>query len=254
LDVVQYRVTVTTPNVRGSGTSAGVFLQIFGDKGKTELHVLDSGKTNFQRGSTDLFGLEDVDVGDVKKILIGHDNKGFGPGWFLGRIFLKNLTRDVQWRFNGNRWLATDEGDKKTSVELAPSNDAGADIITYEIIVTTGTKRGAGTDADVKISLIGANGQSGDFLLDNDKDNFERGKVDHFLIDNLDVGDLQAIRIGHNDKGIGAGWFLLKVEVKDQATGKSWGFPCNMWLDKSEGDGLIVRTLKVGPVDNLKEK
>lgn len=35
----------------------------------------------------------------------------------------------------------------------------------------------------------------------------------------LDVGELTSIRIGHNDKGIGAGWFLLKVLVRNQATG-----------------------------------
>lgn len=52
-----------------------MFIQIFGDKGKTEKHQLDSGKNNFHKGSTDLFGIEDVDVGDVKKISIGHDNK-----------------------------------------------------------------------------------------------------------------------------------------------------------------------------------
>lgn len=51
--------------------------------------------------------------------------------------------------------------------------------------MTTGSKRGAGTDADVKISLIGTKGQSGDFLLDNEKDNFERGKVDHFIIESI---------------------------------------------------------------------
>lgn len=45
----------------------------------------------------------------------------------MGRVFLRNLTRDVQWRFNANRWLATDEGDKKIEVELAPSKDEGAD-------------------------------------------------------------------------------------------------------------------------------
>lgn len=33
------------------------------------------------------------------------------------------------------------------------------------------------------------------------------------------MGDISSVRIGHNDKGIGAGWFLMKVIVKNQATG-----------------------------------
>jgi len=193
-------------------------------------------------------------VGEIKRITIGHDNSGFGPGWFLGKAFVRNLNREQQWRFISNRWLAKDEGDGKTEVDLVPSADAGQDIVTYEIHVTTGSKRGAGTDADVRISLLGSLGITADFLLDNDKDNFEAGKVDSFLIDHLDVGEVQSIRIGHNDKGIGAGWFLLKVEIKNQANGKKWGFPCNMWLDKTEGDGLVVRNLKAGNVEGLKEK
>lgn len=46
------------------------------------------------------------------------------------------MARDVQWRFIANRWLATDELDKKTFVELKPTNDEGQDgiimIITKE--------------------------------------------------------------------------------------------------------------------------
>ncbi len=61
--------------MRGSGTSANVFLQMFGPKGKSGKIFLDSGKTNFQRGSNDVFGLEEYDVGDLQKIIIGHDNK-----------------------------------------------------------------------------------------------------------------------------------------------------------------------------------
>jgi len=253
-ELANYRITVTTPNIRGAGTSANVFVQLFGEKLKSPQTFLDSGKNNFQRGASDIFGLDCNDVGELQRITVGHDNSGFGPGWFIGKVFVKNLTRDVQWRFNANRWLAKDEADGKTSLDLKPSADAGLDIVTYEIHVTTGSKRGAGTDADVRIALFGTQGQTNDFILDNDKDNFERGKLDSFLIDHLDIGELQTIRIGHNDKGIGAGWFLLKVEVKNQATGKVWGFPCNLWLDKAEGDGAVVRTLKVGNVDGLKEK
>ena len=65
--------------MRGSGTSANVFLQLFGAKGKTNQIALDSGKNNFNRGSTDVFGLEDVDVGEIQKIIIGHDNKVHPP-------------------------------------------------------------------------------------------------------------------------------------------------------------------------------
>lgn len=42
--------------------------------------------------------------------------------------------------------------------------------------VFTGSKRNAGTDADVTMELFGSLGNSGDIKLDNQENNFERGK------------------------------------------------------------------------------
>lgn len=39
----------------------------------------------------------------------------------------------------------------------------------------TGNKRGAGTDADVNIVLYGSLGDTGEWRLDDEKNNFERG-------------------------------------------------------------------------------
>lgn len=45
----------------------------------------------------------------------------------------------------------------------------------YRITVFTGNKRGAGTDADVSIVLYGSLGDTGEWRLDDEKNNFERG-------------------------------------------------------------------------------
>lgn len=47
----------------------------------------------------------------------------------------------------------------------------------YKISVYTGDKRGAGTDADVKMVLYGSFGDSGEWKLDDKNNNFERGKL-----------------------------------------------------------------------------
>ncbi len=46
-----------------------------------------------------------------------------------------------------------------------------------------------------------------------------------------------------------AGWHLDHVEVVDNATGIEYYFPCGLWFDRSEGDGLLERTLMVAPKD-----
>ncbi len=81
----------------------------------------------------------------------------------------------------------------------------------------------------------------------------------------MDVGALTKIRIGHDNKGVGAAWFLdkviydlfvvllfyvnfiVKVVVSNEKRG-SWTITCNKWFDVSQGDKLIVRDL---PVDTV---
>lgn len=43
----------------------------------------------------------------------------------------------------------------------------------------------------------------------------------------MDLKDLEKIRIGHDGKGPGAGWFLDKVVIKDPNDPlKEFNFPC----------------------------
>ena len=54
--------------------------------------------------------------------------------------------------------------------------------IPYEVIVYTGNATGAGTDANVVLTLCGEKGKSDEFKLRNKTDNFENGKVDKFKV------------------------------------------------------------------------
>ena len=52
---------------------------------------------------------------------------------------------------------------------------------------------------------------------------------------------VQKIRIGHDGKGSGSGWFLDSVEVEDDGVADSAQlFSCFRWLDAKEDDGLTV--------------
>ena len=63
-----YQVSVKTGDVRGAGTDANVFIQLFGDKGDTgkqQLRNAENSKNKFERGKTDKFNIEAVDIGKV---------------------------------------------------------------------------------------------------------------------------------------------------------------------------------------------
>lgn len=49
-------------------------------------------------------------------------------------------------------------------------------VVRYVVSTHTGDKRGAGTDANVFVTIFGHEGDTGDRRLDNSKNNFERSR------------------------------------------------------------------------------
>jgi len=76
--LVGYKVDVFTGDRRGAGTDANVHITIYGDQGDTGKRILDGPGNLFERNEIDSFGFKLVDLGELKKIIIGHDNCGFG--------------------------------------------------------------------------------------------------------------------------------------------------------------------------------
>lgn len=116
--------------------------------------------------------------------------------------------------------------------------------VQYSIDVHTADVPGAGTDANVHVTVYGSNGDTGRRSLTKKFVNlFERGKTDNFKIEALDLGHLTRLRVEHDNKGLKAGWMLSRIDVTNIASQECVSFPCNQWLDKKKGDGKICRDL-----------
>ncbi len=110
---------------------------------------------------------------------------------------------------------------------------------------------GAGTDANVFVTLFGENGDSGELELKKSETNinkFERNRIDIFSFKNLlSLGELIKCRVRHDNTGslIGnANWHLDFIKVEDLSNGANFIFKCNKWLSLSKDDKQIVRDLK----------
>lgn len=92
--------------------------------------------------------------------------------------------------------------------------------------------------ADVTLQLYGTTGKSDEVTLTNGgRDTFDRAAIDQFELTCDDIGEPTKLRIGHNNKGWGAGWLLNGVVVTSQRhKGKTFNFPCGRWLSDSEDD------------------
>ena len=62
-------------------------------------------------------------------------------------------------------------------------------MVKYEVSIHTGDVDGAGTDANVCITIYGVNGNTGKRPLKQQARNlFERGRVDKFRLEAVDLG------------------------------------------------------------------
>lgn len=66
----------------------------------------------------DEFTVESLDLGDLKRIRIGHDNSGPSPGWFLEKVEVVDDEKNKKYEFPCHRWLAKDEDDGETYRDL----------------------------------------------------------------------------------------------------------------------------------------
>mmetsp|Transcript_22009 Transcript_22009/g.66009 ORF Transcript_22009/g.66009 Transcript_22009/m.66009 type:complete len:2411 (+) Transcript_22009:238-7470(+) len=249
LSIKKYTLRVFTGQVKHAGTDANVYAVLFGTLGDTGPRPLRKSATHrdkFEAGHEDVFTIEAVDLGSLERLQIGHDNRGLGPSWYLDRVtveIIDEIAPPVE--FPCGRWLAKseDDGQIERTLYLSSSNKTNT---TYTIRVFTGDIRHAGTDANVYIVLFGENGDSGRIALRNSlshSDKFERAMTDVFKIETAEFGCLQKIRVGHDNSGIGPGWFLDRVEIEVMSLGEAFTFNCGRWLCRTEDDNEIEREL-----------
>lgn len=148
---------------------------------------------------------------------------------------------------------------------------------TYKVSVTTGDVYGAGTDANVFLTIYGDQGDTGERKLRKSETNsnkFERGsvrtrppplpflsrknpsiktfvfsvQVDKFTIEAVDLGQVFKLRIRHDNSMMHADWYLDQVEVFDEDSEEVFLFLCERWLSRKREDRLIERVfyVKVG--------
>uniref|UniRef100_A0A673B6F1 Polycystic kidney disease 1 like 2a n=1 Tax=Sphaeramia orbicularis TaxID=375764 RepID=A0A673B6F1_9TELE len=141
----------------------------------------------------------------------------------------------------------------KVKVTVLDDNDP-LDEYRYLLSVSTGHRRGASTSSQVAIILLGSEGNSGvHHLTDPQRSVFERGAVDLFLLTTpFCLGDLQGIRLWHNNTGSHPAWFLSSVIVQDLQSEQKWHFICNSWLSIDMDDCSLDKMFPVSSEMEMK--
>ena len=77
-----YLVSVVTAQLTGAGTESQVYVDIMGDVASSGRMMLRNGNSQaFATGQTDEFSLQCRSLGNIRQLLVGHDNSGKRPAW-----------------------------------------------------------------------------------------------------------------------------------------------------------------------------
>ncbi|CAH8433675.1 unnamed protein product [Dicrocoelium dendriticum] len=92
--VICYRLCMLTGNLWNAGTNAEVSVQLWGDRGDSGIRALrnsnETGEINFIRGKTNLFHINAVYLGRLRRLSIWLSGiKGFNPTWYLEKITVR---------------------------------------------------------------------------------------------------------------------------------------------------------------------
>ncbi|MCP5062432.1 MAG: hypothetical protein GY936_08220, partial [Ignavibacteriae bacterium] len=109
-------------------------------------------------------------------------------------------------------------------------------MMKYKLTFNTGTQSGSGTDADVSVILFGTKSNSEENILNSQTigNVFEKGSSNSFVISVNDLGEIKKIKIWHNNKWIGADWFLENVLLENISNKQKLYFPVNRWIKKNQ--------------------
>ncbi|XP_069030569.1 polycystin-1-like protein 2 [Embiotoca jacksoni] len=141
----------------------------------------------------------------------------------------------------------------KVKITVLEDNDPLAEY-RYVLNISTGHRHGASTSSQVTITLLGTEGESEPHhLTDSEKPVFERGGVDMFLLTtHFSLGDLQSIRLWHDNSGEHPAWYVNKVIVQDLETGQKLHFLCNSWLAVDVAECTLDKVFPVATEMDLK--
>ncbi|KAM4017468.1 polycystin-1-like protein 2 [Anomaloglossus baeobatrachus] len=125
----------------------------------------------------------------------------------------------------------------------------------YLVTVFTGHRRGAATSSKVTLTLYGSEGESDPHHLDDpDGVVFERGGSDVFLMTTLlPLGEVQRIRLWHDNSGDKPSWYVNRVLVHDVETDQRWCFLCNSWLSVEVGDCVLDMEFSAATEEDMKQ-
>ena len=116
----KYELSITTGGWKNCGTTANISMILHGTENTSDVIKLTCDipceRILFAEGNTDNFFIrQEMPLGEIISLQIGHDISGEDPSWFISEILAVDCQRGRRWLFSCYRWLALERDDGQTT-------------------------------------------------------------------------------------------------------------------------------------------
>ncbi|CAF1366454.1 unnamed protein product [Rotaria magnacalcarata] len=245
---VMYNIEVQTGDKQVEPLDSPVYIQIFGTTTATPKLFLESKQASFTKNATSKFAVASNNVGEIQRIIIGHEGLGKVNDWYLKKIKIQMLAQQQQYSIN--KCLSSTQGDQRLFVELSQTNLRSSSPSTpsvYLVTIQTADVSQSKTTDNVEMIVRGSEGQIAKLLLKDyaqilDENIFQQGNSDAFEIEHEDIGNIESITIGFSDSEQQVAWLLEYVDIKYKET--FYRFQAHCWLSSRLGPNFSWMTIK----------
>ncbi|CAF1216392.1 unnamed protein product [Adineta steineri] len=236
-----YDIEVQTGSEQIEPLDSPVYMQIFGTITNTPKFFLESKNASFTKDSKAKFSVSSNNVGDIQKIIIGHEGLGTVNDWYLKNVKVQTDTQ--QHEYTANKWLSLTKDDKKLYVELNQETPRASSPspAAYLVTVHTAWVQPAEPIENIQLTIRGSDGSIDKVLLkdyakSNEQQLFQKGSSDQFEIKHKDIGKIENITIGFDDNDQKSAWLLESVDI--QYGEALYHFQAQCWLSSRLGQNF----------------
>ncbi|XP_056377906.1 lipoxygenase homology domain-containing protein 1-like isoform X2 [Hyla sarda] len=238
IPVNQYIVSVHTGDHWGAETLANVYITLYGERGDTgarKLHKSSIPGDKFTRDKVDSFELEAVSLGELRKVVLGHDREGYGAGMYLKMVTIKEFEDSpTEWVFPLWNWLDSYLGlcqtvcklfttGKRLSKSPVPIADYGGSWI---IDISGSGFENAENLNSFSLSFYG-NGGKAYVEVTIDGDTLQ-------IKDELQVGTIYKVQVSWSHAQVFTSWYLSSIHMKHTVTNQEMWFNFQLWIRPNE--------------------
>ena len=223
---ITYKVTISTADVADAGTKDNIKLLLIGENGEADLKVRNT--LGLKKADSKEFDkITGKNVGTLKEVAVSLDNVRLRDKCFITVIEI--VYEGTTYNIPVDDWVSVEPMKVAAKMESGLGMGFGfwvslnfellalqrnRQTLSYRVTVTTADERSAGTDANVKLTIYGSLGDSGKRPLEQRwRDLFERGQTDVFELSCLDMGELERIKLEHDNKMLKPDWKPAKVVI-----------------------------------------